>query len=145
LANSGVDPVWGENTARISFLFVVTSFWLYPLVVKEVEAIDGVFVNTAWMLGASRSQVILRVLVPMSSAKLWEHLRACYAIGWASIILAEGYASSKIQGEHGIGFFMTEMQRRHAMVNYFASVLAIIAVGISIDWLFRLAGRWLFP
>lgn len=138
-------PVVAENTARIGFLFVVIAFWLYPLIVKEIEAVDQVFVNTAYTLGARRGQVVLNVLVPVASGKVWEHLRATYAIGWASIILAEGYASSKIPGEYGIGFFMTEMQRRHNMVNYFAAVLAIIAVGIVIDWLFRLVGKRLFP
>jgi NitT/TauT family transport system permease protein len=140
-----VSATVAENTARIGFLFVVIAFWLYPLVVKEIEAVDQVYVNTAYTLGATRGQVVLNVLVPVASGKLWEHLRATYAIGWASIILAEGYASSKIPGEYGIGFFMTEMQRRHNMVNYFSAVLAIIATGIVIDYAFRVVGRRLFP
>lgn len=139
------DATVAENTARIGFLFVVIAFWLYPLVVKEIEAVDQVYVNTAYTLGATRGQVVLSVLVPVASGKLFEHLRATYAIGWASIILAEGYASSKIPGEYGIGFFMTEMQRRHNMVNYFSAVLAIIATGIVIDYAFRVVGRRLFP
>lgn len=145
LVNSGVSGIVAENTARIGFLFLVIAFWLYPMVVKEIEAVDQVYVNTAYTLGATRGQVVLRVLVPVASGKLFGHLRATYAIGWASIILAEGYASSKIPGEFGIGFFMTEMQRRHNMVNYFSAVLAIIAVGIVIDYGFKLAGKRLFP
>lgn len=142
---NNISATVAENTARIGFLFVVIAFWLYPLVVKEIEAVDQVYVNTAYTLGGTRSQVVLNVLVPVASGKLWEHLRATYAIGWASIILAEGYASSKIPGEYGIGFFMTEMQRRHNMVNYFSAVFAIIATGIVIDYAFRVVGRRLFP
>lgn len=134
-----------ENVARIAFLVVVTAFWLYPLVVKEVAGVEQVYVNTAYTLGASRSQVVLKVLVPIASAGIWEHLRACYAIGWASILLAEGYASSQVAGDTGIGFFMANMQRRHFMENYFAAVFVIIATGLVIDFIFKLVGRRLFP
>jgi NitT/TauT family transport system permease protein len=145
LGQGGLTPMIAEDTARIAFLFLIASLWLYPLVVKEIEAVDQTFVNTAYMLGASRGQVVKDVLVPVASAKIFDHVRASYAIGWASIILAEAFIGSRMQGQTGIGFFMNEMQRRHHMVNYFAAVLAIIATGIVIDWGFRLAGRRLFP
>ncbi len=92
-----------------------------------------------------RAQVVLKVLVPIAAAGIWEHLRACYAIGWASILLAEGYASSQVAGDTGIGFFMANMQRRHFMENYFAAVFVIIATGLVIDFAFKLVGRKLFP
>lgn len=140
----GLSASAANECARVGFLWVVTSFMLYPLVTKEVEAVDQVFVNTAYMLGASRSQVVLRVLFPVAKANVWEHLRASYAIGWASILLAE-YAVGKVAGERGLGLFMEEMQRRHKMDNYFAALLAIVFTGIVIDWLFRVVGAWLFP
>lgn len=143
--NQVASAATSENMARIAFLVVVIAFWLYPLVVKEVAAVEQVFVNTAYTLGASRSQVVLKVLVPIAAGRIWEHLRACYAIGWASIILAEGYASSQTSGEYGVGFFMSTAQRRHAMEAYFAAVAVIILVGLGIDHLFKLVGRKLFP
>ncbi len=143
--NQVASAATSENMARIAFLVVVIAFWLYPLVVKEVAAVEQVFVNTAYTLGASRSQVVLRVLVPIAAGRIWEHLRACYAIGWASIILAEGYASSQTSGEYGVGFFMATAQRRHAMEAYFAAVAVIILVGLAIDNLFKVVGRKLFP
>lgn len=140
----GFSAPTANECARVGFLWVITSFMLYPLVTKEVEAVDQVFVNTAYMLGASRSQVVLKVLFPVAKANVWEHLRASYAIGWASILLAE-YAVGKVAGERGLGLFMEEMQRRHKMDNYFAALLAIVFTGIVIDWLFRVVGAWLFP
>ena len=140
----GFSPTTANEFARVGFLVLVTSFMLYPLVTKEVEAVDQVFVNTAYMLGATRTQVVLRVLFPVAKGNIWEHLRASYAIGWASILLAE-YAVGKVAGERGLGLFMEEMQRRHKMDNYFASLLAIVATGITVDWLFRVVGRLLFP
>ena len=81
---------------------------------------------------------------PVARGNVWEHLRASYAVGWASILLAE-YAVGKVAGERGLGLFREEMQRRHKMENYFAALLAIVATGILVDWLFKLVGRWLFP
>jgi NitT/TauT family transport system permease protein len=143
--NSGMDSIASAEVSRISFLVVVIAFWLYPLVMGEVESVDEVYVNTAFTLGASRTQVIMKVLVPVTMANIWGHLRTTYAIGWASIILAEGYAVGRESGETGIGFFMVDMQRRNIMENYFAAVLAIVVTGIAIDYAFKIVGRWLFP
>ncbi|MEZ6184905.1 MAG: ABC transporter permease subunit [Planctomycetota bacterium] len=140
------SPSGAADGARVGFFLVlVISFWLYPLVTKEIESVKEVYINTAYTLGASRWQVVRHVMIPVSMANVWEHLRACYAIGWASIILAEGYGPGKVTGEFGIGFFMVEMQRRHKMENYFAALIAIVVTGIAIDYAFKLAGRWLFP
>lgn len=140
----GLSPATANDCARIGFLVLITSFVLYPLVVKEVEAVDEIYINTAYMLGASRGQVVLQVLWPVAKANVWEHLRVCYAIGWACILLAE-FAVAKVAGEQGLGMFMTVMERRHQMENYLASVLAILATGIAVDWLFRVVGKLLFP
>lgn len=140
------SPAWAADGARVGFFLVlVISFWLYPLVTKEIESVKEVYINTAYTLGANRWQVVRHVMIPVALANIWEHLRACYAIGWASIILAEGYGPGKVTGEFGIGFFMVEMQRRHKMENYFAALIAIVVTGILIDYVFKLAGRALFP
>ncbi|MCA8925759.1 MAG: ABC transporter permease subunit [Planctomycetes bacterium] len=140
------SPAWAADGARVGFFLVlVISFWLYPLVTKEIESVHEIYINTGYTLGANRWQVVRHVMIPISLANVWEHLRACYAIGWASIILAEGYGPGKVTGEFGIGFFMVEMQRRHKMENYFAALIAIVITGIVIDYGFKLLGRWLFP
>lgn len=143
--NSGMDSVMAAEVARTTFLVTVIAFWLYPLITSEVESVDEVYINTAYTLGATRTQTILKVLVPVSMANIWQHLRATYAIGWASIILAEGFAVGREAGETGIGFFMVDMQRRNVMEQYFAAVLAIVVTGIVLDFLFKRAGKLLFP
>jgi NitT/TauT family transport system permease protein len=143
--NSGMDSVTAAEVARTTFLVVVIAFWLYPLITSEVESVEEVYINTAYTLGANRWQTIMKVLVPVSMANIWQHLRATYAIGWAMIILAEGFAVGRETGETGIGFFMVDMQRRNIMEQYFAAVLAIIVAGIVIDYLFKRAGKLMFP
>ena len=145
LAESGMDKYAAADSARIGFIVAITSFWLYPSIVALVEKVDDVFVNTAYTCGASRWQVIRHVLIPVAMADIWESFRVSYAIGWALIILAEGYAIGRIAGEYGLGMFLVLMQRRREMDNFFAAVLMIIITAMVFDFLFKLVGRKLFP
>ena len=77
------------------------------------------------------AQTIFKVLVPVAMVNIWQHLRATYAIGWASIILVEGFGPPRIVGETGIGFFMVDMQRRNIMDQYFAALLARFYNGVD--------------
>jgi len=147
LTSQGVDASPAMDSARIGYLVVLTSFWLYPMILGEIESVDEVFVNTAYTCGANRWQVIRHVLIPVSMGAIWGHMRVTYAIGWALIILGEAFVGAKIAAAHetGMGLFLVLMQRRHFMGKYFAAVLAIIAVGLVINYLFRVVGRRLFP
>jgi ABC-type nitrate/sulfonate/bicarbonate transport system permease component len=146
LITNGVTSGAAGEVSRVAFfLLLVVSFWLYPAVVSEIEAVDEIYINTAYTCGASRWQVITQVLWPVAKGNIWQHLRACYAIGWAFISLAEGFGPARGVGEYGVGFFLVLMQRRHMMDNFYAAVFVIIITGILFDYLFKVSGRKLFP
>ncbi|RMG13322.1 MAG: ABC transporter permease subunit [Planctomycetota bacterium] len=145
LNSSGFLPDTSGEIVRIGFLVLFTSLWLYPLTVKEIEDVDDVYIHTAYTLGASRRQVLTRVLFPVAAGKIWQHLRVSFGIGWALILLAEGYMVPRAAGEAGIGLFMVDMQRRALMANYFSALVAIVATGVVFDTLFGFVGRRLFP
>ena len=65
------------------------------------------YVETATTLGASRAQVIGKVLVPLALPDIYKSLRSLFGMAFGYIMLAE-----LINAEHGLGYLLSTSQRR---------------------------------
>jgi len=127
----------GQKVAFLALAFVI---YLVPLVVASVDAVDDVYLKTAYTLGASRSQAVLRVLLGVSWPDIFRALRLGFGIGWSYIILAE-----MVDIERGLGGIIIISQRQGPREHIYLVLLVIVVIAFLTDQLWRIAGRWLFP
>jgi NitT/TauT family transport system permease protein len=128
-----------DERQKIFFLFLGTFVYMVPLVVEAVERVEEVYLQTAVTLGATKSQIVFRVLVPASLPSIGEALRVMNGIGWTYVILAE-----VINAQYGLGALITVAGKRSHVDQIFALVLVILGIGLVSDWALRQINRRLF-
>lgn len=125
---------------KTMFLAIATFVYLLPLIVKCVDEVDDVYVNTAYTLGASKWQVLTKVLLSISFQKIYDSLRLAFGVGWTYIILAE-----MIDANKGLGYLILTSQRRGPREHIYLVLLVIILIAFIFDKLWVKGGKLLFP
>ncbi len=133
---------WGTGEMqKVLFLALAFLVYLLPLVIRALDAVPDVYVSTAHTLGASRAQVILRVLLPVAAPDIWHALRLAFGVGWSYLVLVE---MTVLAG--GLGAMIFTGQRRSELrpqIYVVLAVITLIAWAVDLGWA-RL-GRVLFP
>jgi len=125
---------------KVMFLAIASFVCLLPLVVRAIDDVDGVYLNTAYTLGASRLQTVTKVLLGVAAPEIFNALRLTVGVGWTYIILAE-----IVDAERGLGSLIIISQRRGPREHIYLVLLVIMGLAFAIDQLFIWAGRALFP
>lgn len=125
---------------KVMFLAMAFVIYLVPLIVSAVDNVDEVYLKTAYTLGASRAQVVGKVLLAISWPDIFHALRLGFGIGWSYIILAEMVDIGK-----GLGGIIIISQRRGPREHIYLVLLVIVALAFLTDKLWAWAGRKLFP
>jgi NitT/TauT family transport system permease protein len=124
---------------KIAFLAMAFAIYLVPLIVGAVDAVDDVYLKTAYTLGASRAQAVGKVLLAISWPDIFHALRLGFGVGWSYIILAE------VVDVAGLGGLIMTSQRRGWPGHIYLVLLVIVAIAFLTDKLWAVVGRWLFP
>jgi len=133
---------WGLfEEQKCGFLGLAFAISMLPLVIKAIDGVPDVFVRTARTLGASRVQVVLRVLVPVAAPDLWHALRLAFGVGRTYLVLAET-GSALVDG---LGFVVAQGQRVGPRTNIYLAILIITAIAWLADLGWDRLGRLLFP
>lgn len=127
------------DTMKVIFLFVGIVVYLLPLVIESVMNVDEVYLDTAYTLGAKPRDIVLRVLLPAAWPGIFEAGRVLYGVGWTYVILAE-----LIHAEYGLGYLLTQAQRRQHIDWIYALILVVLLLGVGTNYIFVLTGRRLF-
>lgn len=125
---------------KVGFLALAFLVYLLPMIVGAVEKVDDVYLKTAFTLGASRLQIVTKVLLGISWADIYQSLRLGFGVGWSYILLAE-----IIDSERGIGGIIIMAQRRGPREHIYLVLLVIVALAFLTDKLWAALGRYLFP
>jgi ABC-type nitrate/sulfonate/bicarbonate transport system permease component len=128
------------ETQKVMFLAIASFVCLLPLVVRAIDDVDGVYLNTAYTLGASRLQTVTKVLLGVAAPEIFNALRLTVGVGWTYIILAE-----IVDAERGLGSLIIISQRRGPREHIYLVLLVIMGLAFVIDQLFIWAARALFP
>lgn len=128
-----------DEKMKIAFLFTGTIVYLLPIVVECIQNVEDIYLETAYTLGASPAQTILKVLVPAAWPGIFEACRVIYGIGWTYVILAE-----ILNAEYGLGHLIQIAYKRGQIDQAYALVLVILLLGVASNEAFRLAGKRLF-
>jgi NitT/TauT family transport system permease protein len=124
---------------KIMFLAIATFLYLLPLIVKSVNDVDDIFVNTALTLGANKIQILIKVLLSISLFDIYNSLRLAFGVGWTYIILAE-----MVDAKKGLGQLILSSQRIGPREHIYLVLIAIILIGFVIDKLWESGGKLLF-
>lgn len=125
---------------KIAFLFLGVFVYLLPVVISAIRAVPEELVQTARTLGASRTQVILSVLVPAALPDVFDSFRVMNAIAWTYVILAEFVNTTR-----GLGYLIKLAGDRLKTSEMFAGVIIIGIIGLATDALLRGMSRIFFP
>lgn len=125
---------------KIAFLALAFVIYLLPLIVEAVDGVDPIYLKTAYTLGATRFQVVRKVLLGVSWPDIYQALRFGFGIGWSYIILAE-----MVDIGRGLGGIIIISQRRGPREHIYLVLLVIVAIAFLTDKVWAALGKRLFP
>lgn len=133
--------VWvgiGEG-AKITVIFVGTLFQLIPMVADNIRSVQDDLVNAGYTLGATRKQVIFKILIPGMMPKLMDTLRMMMGWAWTYLVVAEIVAANS-----GLGYSILKAQRFLKTDVIFMGILVIGILGLITDRVFAWINKKLF-
>ncbi len=128
------------ETAKMGLLFLGVVFFLVAMVLDNTEAVENALIEAALTMGASRTRVVLGVVVPAAMPAVIDSMRTMIAVGWTYLVIAE-----IVGAQDGIGAVMMRAGRFLNVDIIMAGILMIGILGVLTDLLFRGLQRVLFP
>ena len=129
-----------SETAKMALLFLGVVFFLVAMVLDNTEAVQREYIEAALTMGASRTRVVLEVVVPVAFPAIIDSMRTMIAVGWTYLVIAE-----IVGAEDGIGAVMMRAGRFLHVDTIMAGIFMIGILGVMTDLMFRGLQRLLFP
>ncbi|MCP4446045.1 MAG: ABC transporter permease [Myxococcales bacterium] len=130
-----------EDQQKIMFIFIATVPFIFSDTVASVLSVNERYVETAETLGASRIQIIFKVLVPLSLPDIFTSIRFLFGLAFGYVMLAE-----VINAGAGLGFLINQSFSRGANMEHAILLLLIIGfMAYVIDRTLVWFQRGLFP
>jgi taurine transport system permease protein len=124
--------------------YAIIWFTTFPVVtistVSAIRGIDRTWIQSAQTLGASRSYIVRRVVVPGAMPGILTGIRLASGIAWGTLVAAEIIGSTQ-----GIGWLILQAQQFLDTEAVFVGIIVIGALALLMDRLLRLAEHFLIP
>lgn len=130
----------GEKS-KWMFIFIAVVPFVFSDTLKAMSSVPQRYVETAETLGASRLQIVRKVLVPLALPDIITSLRFQFGLALGYIVLAETTGIL----DTGIGHFFNLSQQRGLQSHIWAALFTIAAIAFLIDYLIRFFQRYAFP
>lgn len=131
------------ETQKVMFIFIASVAFIISDTARAVMDVGPPYLDTAYTLGASSRQVILKVLVPLAMPSIFNSLRLLFGLAFGYIMLAELVTIGDSAG--GLGHIINISQRRGPREHILLILLIIPLVALAIDRLLFWVQRELFP
>jgi NitT/TauT family transport system permease protein len=128
------------DAPKVAIIFIGTFFQQVLVVANTTRRLDGGLVEAAQTLGASRRQLLFKVVVPGIVVDLYTDLRILLGWAWTYLIVAELVGTTT-----GITYFINQQARYRNYPNVYAGIMLIGLIGLSSDLLLARVGHHLFP
>lgn len=129
-----------DEGAKIAIIFLGTFFQMVLMVAEDVRRVPMAQIEAAQTMGATRSEILQKVIVPSAKPALLDTLRVTMGCAWTFLVVAELVAANS-----GLGFSILKAQRFLQTDKIFAGILLIGLIGLAIDQAFRFAHKRAFP
>lgn len=131
------------ETQKVLFIFLACVAFILSDTARAIADVGEQYVDTAYTLGASRLQIITRVLVPLALPSVFNSLRLLFGLAFGYIMLAE---SIKLGAEAGgLGDIIITSQKRGLREHIILVLLIIPIVALLIDRILFWVQKELFP
>jgi NitT/TauT family transport system permease protein len=125
---------------KIAIIFIGTFFQQVLVVANTTRKLDPSLLEAAQTLGATRAQLLFKVVVPGIIVDLYTDMRILLGWAWTYLIVAELIGTMS-----GISYFISQQARYRNYQNVFAAIFIIGFIGLGCDVLLALLGTKLFP
>ncbi len=130
--------IW--ETGKISLLFLA-ALWIMTIAARAgVSGVNISKVHAAYSLGASKTQILTKVIVPNSLPEIFTGARVAMGVCWGTVVAAELVAAEK-----GAGKMIIAASKFQNTDIVMMGIILIGIIGYGIDILMRMAERWLVP
>lgn len=129
-----------DELQKVMFIFIACVAFVIFDATQIISRVPEEYLDTAYTLGASRRQIIFKVLLPLSLPELFNSMRLLFGLGFGYIILAE-----VVNMDSGLGTLIAQSQRRGPREHVYLCLLVITVVAYVIDRLLYWIGKQLFP
>lgn len=134
--------IW-VGIGEASKVTVIALSMLPPIILSTSAGVRGVpkdFVNAARAFGATRGQVLIRVLLPASVPSILTGVRIALGTGWSTLVAAELVAATR-----GLGFMIQSAAQFLVTDIVIAGIAVIAVVAFALEWLARVIERRFVP
>lgn len=121
---------------RVALIFFGTFFSQTVMVATAIRNAPQDLLNAAYTLGASRGQVLWRVMLPAALPGIFDTLRVTIGWAWTYVVAAELIAASS-----GLGYMSMKAARGFQVDIIFLAIGMIGLLGLLTDLFFRLLGK----
>ena len=130
--------IW--ETGKISLLFLA-ALWIMTIAARAgVSGVNISKVHAAYSLGASKWQILTRVIMPNSLPEIFTGARVAMGVCWGTVVAAELVAAEK-----GAGKMIIAASKFQNTDIVMMGIILIGIIGYGIDILMRMAENWLVP
>ncbi|HUN26201.1 MAG TPA: ABC transporter permease [Steroidobacteraceae bacterium] len=129
-----------DEGAKIAIIFIGTFFQMVLMMAEDVRRVPMAQIEAAQTMGATRLEVIEKVIIPSAKPALLDTLRITMGWAWTYLVVAELVAANS-----GLGYAIIKAQRFLQTDKIFAGIILIGLIGLAFDQFFRLIHRLAFP
>jgi NitT/TauT family transport system permease protein len=129
-----------DEKQKVMFIFIACVAFVISDATRTIRDVDDKYLDTAYTLGASRTQVIFKVLVPLALPDLFNSMRLLFGLAFGYIIVAE-----MVNMTSGLGALILSAQRIGPRNHVYLILLVIALVAYLLDRLLYWVGTMLFP
>lgn len=126
---------------KVGFLFIACVAFVLFDAAENVRNVSDDYLDTAYTLGASRWQVLTKVLIPLALPGIFNSMRLLFGLAFGYIIVVEALDMSG----GGVGVLIMQSQRRGPREHVYLILFALTLTAFLLDRFLFLAQRYLFP
>jgi NitT/TauT family transport system permease protein len=128
------------DAPKVAIIFIGTFFQQVLVVANTTRRLDLGLIEAAQSLGASRKQLVTKVVVPGVIVDLYTDTRILLGWAWTYLMVAELVGTTT-----GITYFINQQARYRNYANVYAGIMLIGLIGLGSDMVLAWLGRRLFP
>jgi NitT/TauT family transport system permease protein len=123
--------------SKVAILVIGVVFFNTLMTADAVRLVPRELLDVSYTLGATRAEVLRKVVLPHSLPGILDAMRVNAAAAWNFVVIAELIAATS-----GLGYRIVRAQRFLQTDRIFAVLVVIGLIGLTLDVLLRLLREW---